>query len=70
MSEPSKTNLSEKLFAPRQTSKETSSLVKLAHVVDAPIHNALDGDTEAGWYRVMRRPQWIRSEERRVGKEC
>ncbi|WP_415720240.1 esterase FrsA [Photobacterium ganghwense] len=59
MSEPSKTNLSEKLFAPRQTSKETSSLVKLAHVKDTPIHSALDGDSEAGWYRVMRRPQWI-----------
>ena len=59
MSEPSKTNLSEKLFAPRQTSKETSSLVRLANVVDTPIHSALDGDSEVGWYRVLRRPQWI-----------
>lgn len=59
VSESSNTNLSEKLFAPRQTSKETSSLVKLANVVDSPIHSALDGDSEVGWYRVMRRPQWI-----------
>ncbi|MGF1726653.1 esterase FrsA [Photobacterium nomapromontoriensis] len=58
MSDPSKTNLSEKLFAPRQTSKETSNLVKLANVVDTPVHNALDGDSETGWYRVLRRPQW------------
>ncbi|PSW19607.1 esterase FrsA [Photobacterium sanctipauli] len=58
MSETSKQNLSEKLFAPRQTSKETSSLVKLANVADKPVHNALDGDSEAGWYRVLRRPQW------------
>ncbi|MGR5146792.1 esterase FrsA [Photobacterium alginatilyticum] len=58
MSEPSKTNLSEKLFAPRQTSKETSSLVKLAHVASKPMHNAIDGDSEAGWYRILRRPQW------------
>ena len=59
MSEPSKTNLSEKLFAPRQTSKETSSLVKLASVSSKPIHNAIDGDSETGWYRVLRRPQWV-----------
>ncbi|MGF1680480.1 esterase FrsA [Photobacterium minamisatsumaniensis] len=58
MSDTSKQNLSEKLFAPRQTSKETSSLVKLANVVDKPVHNALDGDSETGWYRVLRRPQW------------
>ncbi len=58
MSEPSKTNLSEKLFAPRQTSKETSSLVKLANVSSKPMHNAIDGDSEAGWYRILRRPQW------------
>ncbi|WP_084419244.1 esterase FrsA [Photobacterium sp. J15] len=58
MSEPSKTNLSEKLFAPRQTSKETSSLVKLAHANAKPIHNAIDGDSEKGWYRMLRRPQW------------
>ncbi|MCW8328112.1 esterase FrsA [Photobacterium sp. SDRW27] len=58
MSEPSKTNLSEKLFAPRQTSKETSSLVKLANVSSTPMHNAIDGDSELGWYRVLRRPQW------------
>ncbi|MGF1685975.1 esterase FrsA [Photobacterium japonica] len=59
MSDSSPKNLSEQLFAPRQTTKETSSLVKLAHVVDTPVHNALDGDSEAGWYRVLRRPQWI-----------
>ncbi|UTV27090.1 esterase FrsA [Photobacterium atrarenae] len=59
MSEPSKTNLSEKLFAPRQTSRETSSLVRLAHVADTPIHNPIDGDSETGWYRVLRRPQWV-----------
>ncbi|QUJ66757.1 esterase FrsA [Photobacterium sp. GJ3] len=59
MSEPSKVNLSEKLFAPRQTTKETSSLVKLAHVAANEMHNALDGDSVSGWYRVLRRPQWI-----------
>ncbi|WP_084722214.1 esterase FrsA [Photobacterium aquae] len=59
MSEQSKVNLSEKLFAPRQTSKETSSLVKLAGFADMPVHNALDGDSEHGWYRILRRPQWI-----------
>ncbi|MDX1302420.1 esterase FrsA [Photobacterium sp.] len=58
MSDPSKTNLSEKLFAPRQTSKETSSLVKLAHISAAAVHNDIDGDSENGWYRVLRRPQW------------
>lgn len=26
---------------------------------NAPVHNALDGDSEAGWYRILRRPQWI-----------
>ncbi|WP_120511822.1 esterase FrsA [Photobacterium salinisoli] len=59
MSEPSKVNLSEKLFAPRQTTKETSSLVKLAHTSSQEVHNALDGDSESGWYRVLRRPLWI-----------
>ncbi|GAB6259822.1 esterase FrsA [Photobacterium sp. CCB-ST2H9] len=59
MSEPSKVNLSEKLFAPRQTTKETSSLVRLAHASSTEVHNALDGDTVAGWYRVLRRPLWI-----------
>lgn len=59
MSEPSKSNLSEKLFAPRQTSKETSSLVRIAHAQASSVHNALDGDTEHGWYRSLRRPQWI-----------
>ncbi|PST89883.1 esterase FrsA [Photobacterium jeanii] len=59
MSEPSKSNLSEKLFAPRETSKETSSLVRIAHNHSQGLHNALDGDTENGWYRTLRRPQWI-----------
>ncbi|WP_318432395.1 esterase FrsA [Photobacterium leiognathi] len=59
MSEPSPENLSEKLFAPRPTSKETSSLVKIAHVRSGRVNNALDGESKAGWYRVLRRPQWI-----------
>ncbi|MDP2533269.1 esterase FrsA [Photobacterium damselae subsp. piscicida] len=58
MAESSKTNLSEKLFAPRANIKETSNLVKIAHS-DTAVHNAIDGDSETGWYRVLRRPQWI-----------
>ena len=59
MSEPSKQNLSEKLFAPRQTSKETSNIVKIAHVRSGDVNNAFDGESQMGWYRVLRRPQWI-----------
>lgn len=59
MPEPLKTNLSEKLFAPRQTSKETSSLVKIAGICPATAYRAIDGDSENGWYRVLRRPQWV-----------
>ncbi|CAG19250.1 esterase FrsA [Photobacterium profundum] len=59
MSDTSKTNLSEQLFAPRMNTKETSNLVKIANLKSASVHNALDGDSESGWYRVLRRPQWI-----------
>ena len=51
MSKESTKNLSEQLFAPRQTSKETSTLSRIAC--------SESSDKKLGWYRVLRRPQWI-----------
>lgn len=52
-------NLSIKLFKPHKHATETSRIVgSVTHKFSA-FDNALDGETDASWYRVLRRPQWI-----------
>ncbi|MCX0498926.1 esterase FrsA [Erwinia billingiae] len=52
-------NLSEELFKPRFKHPETSSLVRrLHHHKPLPIHSALEGDSNAGWYRMINRLLW------------
>ncbi|WP_456309098.1 esterase FrsA [Serratia proteamaculans] len=53
-------NLSEELFKPRFKHPETSSLVRrLHHHRPLSIQSALDGETHAGWYRMINRLLWI-----------
>lgn len=52
-------NLSEELFKPHFRHPETSSLVRRLHQhKPMPIHTALDGDSHAGWYRMVNRLLW------------
>ena len=57
MSQP---NLSETLFKPRFKHRETSTLVKRhGHVPQASIASALDGTSQANWYRIINRLMWV-----------
>src|SRR3546814_16177346 len=50
-----------------------TSLSALAQEVDLPVstvHRLLSGLGRAGFIAAVRRGQYVRSEERRVGKEC
>ncbi len=51
-------NLSEELFKPRFKHPETSSLVHRQHHPTAQVHNALEGDTQRGWYRMLNKLLW------------
>lgn len=52
-------NLSEELFKPRFKHPETSSLIRrLHHHKPLPLHSALEGDSHAGWYRMVNRLLW------------
>lgn len=52
-------NLSEELFKPRFKHPETSSLIRrLHHHKPLPIHSALEGESHAGWYRMINRLLW------------
>ncbi|MEN5016610.1 esterase FrsA [Erwinia sp. Eh17-17] len=52
-------NLSEELFKPRFKHPETSSLVRrVHHHRPLSIHSTLDGETHAGWYRMINRLLW------------
>lgn len=52
-------NLSEELFKPRFKHPETSSLVRRRHLhKPLPVHSALEGESHAGWYRMINRVLW------------
>lgn len=51
-------NLSEELFKPRFKHPETSSLVHRQHHAAVQVHNALEGDTQRGWYRMLNKLLW------------
>ena len=52
-------NLSETLFKPRFKHRETSTLVNRASSEGGPgINNALDGRSQANWYRIINRVMW------------
>lgn len=52
-------NLSEELFKPRFKHPETSSLVRRLHRhKPLPVHSALEGESLAGWYRMINRVLW------------
>jgi len=52
-------NLSEELFKPRFKHPETSALVRrVRHHRPVSINSALDGETHAGWYRMINRLLW------------
>lgn len=51
-------NLSIKLFKSPKHAKETSCIVNSVENAMGTFHNALDGDSNVHWYRVLRRPQW------------
>lgn len=52
-------NLSEELFKPRFKHPETSSLVRrVHHHRPININSALDGESHAGWYRMINRLLW------------
>lgn len=51
-------NLSEELFKPRFKHPETSSLVKRRHHPTSDVHSTLDGESHAGWYRMINRLMW------------
>ncbi|BDH46985.1 esterase FrsA [Salmonella enterica subsp. enterica serovar Choleraesuis] len=53
-------NLSETLFKPRFKHPETSTLVRRVGRNTSPgVYSALEGKTEARWYRLINRLQWI-----------
>ncbi len=52
-------NLSIKLFKPHRHARETSTLVGSSSNHPGGLHNAIDGDSDNSWYRILRRPQWI-----------
>ena len=54
---PSK-NLSEELFKPRFKHPETSTLVRRRHHATSPLHSALDGESQRGWYRMINKLMW------------
>ncbi|WP_313682577.1 esterase FrsA [Pantoea sp.] len=51
-------NLSEELFKPRFKHPETSSLVRREHHQPIQVHNALEGDTQHCWYRMLNKLLW------------
>nr|WP_024967147.1 esterase FrsA [Pantoea sp. IMH] len=52
-------NLSEELFKPRFKHPETSSLIRRLHRhKPLPVHSALEGESLAGWYRMINRVLW------------
>ncbi|WP_428945248.1 esterase FrsA [Pantoea sp. FN060301] len=52
-------NLSEELFKPRFKHPETSSLIRRRHHhKPLPVHSALEGESHAGWYRMINRVLW------------
>lgn len=54
------TNLSETLFKPRFKHPETSTLVRRSgHSLSPKMTSALEGKTQARWYRLINRLQWI-----------
>ncbi|KXF79820.1 esterase FrsA [Enterovibrio coralii] len=59
MSETESENLSIKLFKQHKHAKETSTIVGSVNQGLSAMHNALDGDSDNSWYRILRRPQWI-----------
>ncbi|WP_434359256.1 esterase FrsA [Parasalinivibrio latis] len=50
-------NLSIKLFKKQKEAAETSTLI--GSLVKSPFSNPIDGENEANWYRMLRRPQWV-----------
>ncbi|WP_312240854.1 esterase FrsA [Pantoea sp.] len=54
---PSK-NLSEELFKPRFKHPETSTLVGRRRHATPPVHSALDGESQRGWYRMINKLMW------------
>lgn len=59
MAETESENLSIKLFKPHRHARETSTLVGSSCNHPEGLHNALDGDSDNSWYRILRRPQWV-----------
>jgi len=51
-------NLSEELFKPRFKHPETSSLVKRRNHPSVNVQSTLDGESHAGWYRMINRLMW------------
>lgn len=51
-------NLSEELFKPRFKHPETSALVRREHHSPIQVHNALEGDTQHCWYRMLNKLLW------------
>lgn len=51
-------NLSIKLFKTHKHPKETSSIFGSVKRTFRQMDNALDGNSDSHWYRILRRPQW------------
>ncbi|PMN71773.1 esterase FrsA [Enterovibrio norvegicus] len=52
-------NLSVKLFKQTKFARETSTIVGSTTKAKKESNNAIDGDSDSRWYRVLRRPQWV-----------
>ncbi|MFD2179417.1 esterase FrsA [Veronia pacifica] len=59
MSEAYTENLSETLFNNYRHARETSVIVGTDKKHVGKVSQAIDGISKTGWYRVLRRPQWI-----------
>nr|WP_086939825.1 esterase FrsA [Thaumasiovibrio occultus] len=52
-------NLSEVLFKPSPTAKETSSIITVEGAPDTICHESTGSDSTHGFYRFLRRPLWV-----------
>lgn len=52
-------NLSEILFKPTYTQRETSTLIQRTDNINQDVHSILEGDTNRNWYRTLNRLIWI-----------
>ncbi|WP_246616398.1 esterase FrsA [Thaumasiovibrio subtropicus] len=51
-------NLSEVLFKPTKSKKETSTIIRVEGAPDTPCHESTSHDDGRGFYRVLKRPLW------------